>query len=132
MANTLQNKTMMAHAAAIATSIAAIATAYASYTKENPERKATASYELLAKEVQRLDSEQKKLHEDDVAMKNYLDGYLKSVRDSQIKTNETVQDVATTPRMPRITVKPPAPPTPALPEPTAKPSPAQLPPASAL
>lgn len=137
MSLSTEQKSKWAHVASIATALAAIVAAVFSYIKERPETKAKASYELLAQKLDTLAAEQKKLHDDDVALRNYLDGYLRGVRE---RTNETTSAVAAVTatggsvRFPHVTriVRPvasakPEPalylPAPAIPEPKAKPEP---------
>lgn len=144
-----EQKSKLAHVASIATSVAAIVAAVLSYVKDRPETKAKASYETLSQKLDALAIEQKKLHDDDMALRSYLDGYLRGVRE---RTNETTSAVAAasasaSAHYPRVTslqqvqirplsrTSPPPPPAslylpaPALPEPKAKPEPtAALPP----
>lgn len=139
-----EQKSKLAHVASIATSVAAIVAAVLSYVKDRPETKAKASYETLSQKLDALAVEQKKLHDDDMALRSYLDGYLRGVRE---RTNETTSAVAAAsasahhPRVTSLQIRPlsrtsplPKPaslylPAPALPEPKAKPEPtAALPP----
>lgn len=129
-----EQKSKWAHVASVATASAAIVAAVLSYLKDRPETKAKASYEVLAQKLDGIAAEQKKLHEDDVALRNYLDGYLRAMRD---KTNDnTTSAVAAAsasasplrplvrpPHVTRPTVKADTlyMPAPALPEPKAKP-----------
>lgn len=144
MSLSTEQKSKWAHVASIATAIAAIVAAVLSYVKDRPESKAKAGYETLAQKLDTLALEQKKLHEDDLALRNYLDGYLRGVRERTNETSSAVAAVSATvsqqhPRPPHLTriVRPVASarapaelylPAPALPEPKAKPEQtAQLP-----
>jgi hypothetical protein len=141
---TPERKSKLAHLASILTAVAAIVAAVLSYMKERPETKAKASYEVLSQKLDALAAEQKKLHEDDVALRGYLDGYLGGMRERTNETTSAVAAVSATisqqhPRPPHVTrivrplasARPPAElylPAPALPEPKAKPEQtAQLP-----
>jgi hypothetical protein len=135
MSLSTEQKSKLAHVASIATAVAAIVAAVLSYIKERPETKAKAGYETLVQKLDTLALEQKKLHDDDVALRNYLDGYLKGVRDRTNEATSNLSSVATTTalRPPHVTrvVRPAAStkieslylPAPALPEPKAKPEP---------
>lgn len=139
---TPERKSKLAHLASILTALAAIVAAVLSYMKERPETKAKASYEVLSQKLDALAAEQKKLHEDDVALRGYLDGYLGGMRERTNETSSAVAAVSATvsqqPRPPHLTrivrpvasARPPAElylPAPALPETKAKPEQTALP-----
>lgn len=119
----------------IATAIAAIVTAiFAAFVKQPEEPQARASYDVLAKKVEELQAGQKQQHDDAVAMRAYLEGYLKALRQGQKKLSELPPAPAPTPirtsgRNPASTSPPTVtataavqvPPPPSLPEPKAKP-----------
>lgn len=83
------NRDSLKHVAAIATAIAAIVTSLVALLREPQEPKARSSYETLAKKVEELQGAQKQQHDDTVAMRGYLEGYLKSLRENQQTLAET-------------------------------------------
>ncbi len=115
------------HIGTIATAVAAIVTALVALLREPPEPRARASYDVLSKKVEELQAAQKQQHDDTVAMRGYLDGYLKSLRDGQKALAEApAPPVAPSGRKP-VSAPPAAaalsavPPPPSLPSPKARP-----------
>jgi hypothetical protein len=109
------NREQLKHVAAIATAVGAVVASVVALLREHPEPKAEKSYEVLAEKVVELQEASKKQREDVVAMRSYLEGYLKSLRDSQEKLGEA--QVAR--RAPQVRVQ--SPPSPALPAPASGP-----------
>ncbi len=87
------NREGLKHVAAIATALAAIVTSLVALLREPQEPKARSSYETLAKKVEELQGAQRQQHDDTVAMRGYLEGYLKSLRENQ----QTLAEVAPAP-----------------------------------
>lgn len=77
------NREGLKHVAATATALAAIVTSLVALLREPQEPKARSSYETLAKKVEELQGAQRQQHDDTVAMRGYLEGYLKSLRENQ-------------------------------------------------
>ncbi len=84
------NRDSLKHIAAIATAAAAIAASLVALLREPPEPKARSSYEVLTKKVEELQLAQRQQHDDTVAMRGYVEGYLKSLRANQ----QTLAEVA--------------------------------------
>lgn len=125
------NRERLKHVATIATAVAAIVTSLVALLREPREPRARASYDLLAKKVEELQAAQKQQHDDTVAMRGYVEGYLKSLRDGQKNL------AAPPPAAPTSTGRSPAsvptavaviPPPPSLPKPKARPENLQAPP----
>jgi hypothetical protein len=94
----------------IATAVAAVATSVVALLREHPEPKAEKSYEVLAEKVVELQAAVRKLDKDQDAMRGYLDGYLRSMRDVQDKLAATQTASAITRRPALVRVQPPPPP----------------------
>lgn len=131
------NRESLKHVAAIATAVAAIVTSLVALLREPQEPKARSSYETLSKKVEELQTAQKQQHDDTVALRGYLEGYLKSLRESQRTLAETAP-------VPSVSARPlvrvdagadgdgiPDKPTLKLPPPPSLPRPAERPPMAA-
>jgi hypothetical protein len=114
------NREQLKHIAAIATAVGAVVASVVALLREHPEPKAEKSYDVLAEKVVELQEASRKHHEDVVAMRSYLEGYLKSLRDSQEKLGAVQSAMTFTRRAPTVQVRPP--PSPALPAPASGPS----------
>lgn len=122
------------HLGTIATALAAIVTALVALLREPQEPRAKTSYGVLSKKVEELQAAQRQQHDDAVALRGYLEGYLKSLRDGQKTLAESPPPAASTRR---IAVMAPVnapvglsavPPPPSLPEPKARPENLEAPP----
>lgn len=111
------------HVGAIATALAAIVTSLVALLRDPPEPRARASYDVLAKKVEELQASQKQQHDDNVALRGYIEGYLKSLREGQKSLAESPAPT-TTGRAPASepTAVKVIPPPPSLPKPVPRPT----------
>jgi hypothetical protein len=78
----------VAIATALITSVPALVTSIAAFRRPADTAPAKAVYEQLAKDVRELSDQNRRNHEDLVAMRNYLDGYLRGTRKPRVRPDK--------------------------------------------
>lgn len=97
-------------AALVITAAAGLVAAITAHTKPRDDSATKASYEALAKDIKKVSQETGKLHDDVVALRAYVDGYMRAKPDIALPAGSSSRPSAPVVVIATVTKKAPAPP----------------------